>query len=331
MNFVMYHLIALSLAVVIDRIIGDPRNIPHPVVGIGKMISFFDCKLNGGERKKLKGFFFLLIIISSVFITTVVPVILAYFIHPWIGVIIEAIIISFAIAQRSLKEAAEEVLNPLNTGNIQQARLKLSYIVGRDTENLAESEIIRGTVETVAENTSDGVTAPLFFALIGGAPLAMLYRAVNTCDSMVGYKNEKYIDFGWASAKFDDVLNYIPSRLTGILMILCSGSFANQKKWHCFEILWKDAKKHPSPNSGWGEAAVASLLGIQLGGQNQYKGMISNRAKMGISTMPISSLHIKQAIQIMHNTVLSFVFTLWMIGGVLLWCYLIMGQIRITL
>ncbi|WP_216831677.1 adenosylcobinamide-phosphate synthase CbiB [Alkalihalobacterium elongatum] len=331
MSFVIYNLIALSLAVVIDRIIGDPRNIPHPVVGIGKMISFFERKLNGGKKKRVKGFFFLQTIVIGVFLTTVVLIILAYFIHPFVGVIVEAIIISFAIAQRSLKEAAEEVFKPLEAGNIQEARLKLSYIVGRDTESLSESEIIRGTVETVAENTSDGVTAPLFFALIGGAPLAMLYRAVNTCDSMVGYKNEKYIDFGWASAKFDDVLNYIPSRLTGILMILCSRSFASQKKSKCFRILWTDAKKHPSPNSGWGEAAVASLLGIQLGGQNQYKGVMSNRAKMGIPTMPISSLHIKQAIQIMHNTVVSFVLTLWLIGGILLWFYLIMVQTHNTL
>ncbi|WP_307794912.1 adenosylcobinamide-phosphate synthase CbiB [Alkalihalobacillus sp. BA299] len=314
---IVYHLIALSLALLIDRMIGDPRNIPHPVVGIGKLISFFEKKLNVASKKKSKGVLFLLIIILSVFCITLVPVILAYIIHPWLGVLIEGIIISFTIAQRSLREAAEDVLKPLEESEIEEARLKLSYIVGRDTEQLSEAEVIRGTVETVAENTSDGVTAPLFFALVGGAPLAMLYRAVNTCDSMVGYKNDKYKDFGWASAKFDDVLNFIPSRLTGLLMITFNESFCQQQKSICYRILWTDARKHPSPNSGWGEAAVASLLGIQLGGQNQYMGVISNRAKMGVPLMPISAIHIKQAIQIMNKSVISFVYILWLIGGVI--------------
>ncbi|OLO42899.1 adenosylcobinamide-phosphate synthase [Alkalihalophilus pseudofirmus] len=314
---VVNHLIALSLAVLIDRLVGDPRHIPHPVVGIGKLIAFLDVKLNVGKRKKLRGSIFLIIICMTVFCLTLVPIILAYTIHPAVGILLEAIIISFAIAARSLKEAAEEVLNPLELNEMEEARLKLSYIVGRDTEHLSEAEVIRGTVETVAENTSDGVTAPLFFALIGGAPLAMLYRAVNTCDSMVGYKNEKYKDFGWASAKFDDVLNFIPSRLTGLLMITFNPSFSKRKKAKCYQILWTDAKKHPSPNSGWGEAAVASLLGIQLGGRNQYKGMISDRAKMGIPMMSISAKHIKQSIKIMEVTIVFFLLVLWIIGGVM--------------
>ena len=146
--------------------------------------------------------------------------------------------------------------------------------------SLDEGEISRGAIETVAENTSDGVTAPLFWALLGGAPLAMVYRATNTCDSMVGYKNERYKEFGWASAKWDDVMNWIPSRLTGMIMLLGNRpeKISYRKAW---TILFRDAKKHPSPNSGWGEAAVASILGIQLGGINYYKGIISNRAKMG--------------------------------------------------
>ena len=176
-------------------------------------------------------------------------------------------------------EAGMEVYRPL-AGKKDEAGLKLSYIVGRDTEKLDESEIVRGTIETVAENTSDGITAPLFWAFIGGAPLAMVYRVINTCDSMVGYKNEKYSDFGWASAKLDDVVNWIPSRITGFLMLLAYRPEKAKIK-ATWKILFRDAKKHPSPNSGWCEAAAAALLGVQLGGVNTYKGIVSNRALMG--------------------------------------------------
>ena len=143
----------------------------------------------------------------------------AYQIHPLVGIIVEGILMATSIAHKSLKDAALEVYDPLQKEDYRNARLKLSYIVGRDTEQLGESEIVRGTVETVAENTSDGVTAPMFWAWIGGAPFALLYRAINTCDSMVGYKNDKYSEFGWASARMDDVVNWIPSRLTGFIML----------------------------------------------------------------------------------------------------------------
>lgn len=149
---------------------------------------------------------------------------------------------------------------PLAKGDMEEARVKLSYIVGRDTERLDEPGIVRAAVETVAENTSDGITAPLFWALIGGAPLALIYRAINTCDSMVGHTNDRYLDFGWASAKVDDIANWIPSRLTSVCIML------TQKPEHstyeeAWGILLRDAPKHPSPNSGWGEGAVRPLWG----------------------------------------------------------------------
>ena len=192
------------------------------------------------------------------------------------------------IAHKSLKDAALEVYDPLQKEDYQEARLKLSYIVGRDTEQLDESEIVRGTVETVAENTSDGVTAPMFWAWIGGAPFALLYRAINTCDSMVGYKNDKYSEFGWASARMDDVVNWIPSRLTGFIMLLANRPQKTKVK-KTWKILFRDAKKHPSPNSGWCEAAAAAILGVQLGGVNTYKGIVSNRALMGDPLYPLES------------------------------------------
>ncbi|ULT58782.1 adenosylcobinamide-phosphate synthase CbiB [Neobacillus drentensis] len=313
---IVYHLISITIAYLIDMVVGDPPHWPHPVKWMGRMIAFFEKRWNIGERKRMKGAFMLLIVLVAVFAFVFLLIFIGYKLHPALGIILESIIISTTIAQKSLKQASVEVYGPLKEGDLITARLKLSYIVGRDTDRLEEGEIARGAIETVAENTSDGVTAPLFWALVGGAPLAMVYRATNTCDSMVGYKNERYKEFGWASAKWDDVMNWIPSRLTGIIMMLGNRprKTSYQKAW---TILFRDAKKHPSPNSGWGEAAVASILGIQLGGINYYKGLISNRAKMGDPIEPIQLEQIKAANAILSKTVFLFILFLWA-GGMCL-------------
>lgn len=312
----VYHLLSITIAYFVDMVIGDPPQWPHPVKWIGAMISFFEKRLNQGGKRRLKGVFMLLVILLSVYCIVGLIVFIGYKVHPLIGLLLESFIISAAIAQKSLKQAALEVYQPLSEGDIQTARTKLSYIVGRDTDTLDEGEIARGAIETVAENTSDGVTAPLFWALVGGAPLAMVYRATNTCDSMVGYLNKRYKEFGWASAKWDDVMNWIPSRLTGLLMLLGNRpkKMSYQKAW---AILFRDAKKHPSPNSGWGEAAVASIIGIQLGGTNYYKGLISNREKMGEPIQQINSEHIPAANDILNRTVFLFLLLLWM-GGMII-------------
>lgn len=187
-------------------------------------------------------------------------------------------------------------------------------IVGRDTDQLDESELTRATVETVAENISDGVTAPLFWALIGGAPLAMVYRAVNTCDSMIGYKNERYYKFGWASARFDDVVNWLPSRMTGFCIIFSSPSSFITKKQALHDVK-HEASKHPSPNSGWGEGAVALLLGVQLGGTNYYQGIKSERSLMGQALGPLQKQHILDSISMMKCSVWLFFIILWIGGG----------------
>jgi len=312
---IVYHLIAISIAYIIDLFVGDPPNWPHPVKSIGSMISFFEKRWNQGKLKKWKGVAILLFVLLFAFSIVLIVVLTGYKIHPFVGILVESIIISTTIAQKSLKEAAVEVYHPLKSGDLVEARKKLSYIVGRDTDDLDESEIARGAIETVAENTSDGVTAPLFWALIGGAPLAMVYRATNTCDSMVGYRNERYKEFGWASAKWDDVMNWIPSRLTGMIMLIGNRpeSMGYQKAW---KILFRDAKRHPSPNSGWGEAAVAAILGIQLGGRNYYKGIVSNREKMGEPLHPIQAEHIIKANIILGKTVFLFLLLL-LLGGML--------------
>ncbi|MEH7389545.1 adenosylcobinamide-phosphate synthase CbiB [Bacillus sp. JJ1503] len=313
---ILYHLIALTIAILIDLVVGDPPHYPHPVKWMGSLIYKLDKSWNKGSSRRLKGTVMLLTVLLTVGGISLLLVNVMYGIHPLAGILGEAILISTAIAQKSLKEAALTVYNPLKKGDLAEARHKLSYIVGRDTDRLDEPEIVRATVETVAENTSDGITAPLFWALIGGAPLALIYRAINTCDSMVGYRNEKYEDFGWASARLDDAVNWIPSRLTSVCMLFGNRSLHTSTK-KVQEIILRDAKKHPSPNSGWGEAAVAGLLGIQLGGINYYKGIVSNRATMGDPIFKLEKEHILKTNHIVTRTIPIFLFLLW-IGGMLI-------------
>jgi adenosylcobinamide-phosphate synthase len=290
---IYHHLFAVTLAFFLDLLIGDPPNWPHPVKWIGTLISKLDLAFNKGAYKKRKGLFMLIIVLSAVLLITGLTVYMAYLIHPLAGILWEAVVISTTIAQKGLKQAGMDVCLPLNERDFPEARLKLSYIVGRDTADLDEPEIVRGTVETVAENTSDGITAPLFWAAIGGAPLAMVYRAINTCDSMVGYKNDKYGQFGWASAKLDDIVNWIPSRLTGFLMLLSSES-----GYHGFGARWK-------------------ILFNELGGRNMYKGIVSDRARMGVPLVRLEAKHIPQTITIMHRSSFLFLLMLWL-GGLIL-------------
>ncbi|WNF37976.1 adenosylcobinamide-phosphate synthase CbiB [Bacillaceae bacterium IKA-2] len=310
------HLLALTLAFLIDLLIGDPKSLPHPVRGMGNVIALLEKKLNYGSNRKLKGTVFLLVYLLLIAVVVIVVLVLAYQLNFILGIAVEAWIISTTIATKGLKDAAIQVYLPLKENDFVTARQNLAMIVGRDTERLNEEEIVRGAVETVAENTSDGVTAPLFYALLGGGFLAILYRAVNTSDSMVGYTNDRYKQFGFAAAKLDDLLNFLPSRLSAFVMLLVNRPLGNRKRSECFTVLFRDAKKHPSPNSGWLEAAMASLLLVQLGGINTYKGIKSHRAKMGDPLMPLQRDHLIICNQFMVKTCFGFLLMLWLIGGV---------------
>ncbi len=307
------HLLAIVLAVMIDFFIGDPRWLPHPVRGMGAFIAYFDRRFNHGCYRRLKGIMTVAIVCLTVHAISFFLLYVSYRIATGFGIFIEALLIFTAIATKSLKDAAWSVLVPLEQGDMEKARKELSMIVGRDTERLDEREIVRACVETVAENTSDVITAPLFYALLGGGPLALVYRAVNTCDSMLGYKNDEYRDFGWASARLDDVFNYIPARLTAIVMVIVNTTTIR----HCFKVLMRDARKHPSPNSGWGEAAMAALLGVQLGGTNTYKGVVSHRPNIGEPLAELQKEHIRKAVNVMIRTVFAFIILLW-IGGMMI-------------
>ncbi|MFG6118027.1 adenosylcobinamide-phosphate synthase CbiB [Thalassobacillus sp. B23F22_16] len=315
MGFLEYHLYLILAAIVLELVIGDPKFFPHPVVIIGKMIAFMDKKWNKEKHRRAKGFLLLGAVTVITYISIGMVVYLAGRVSFWAGAALEVYLISSTIAIKGLQQAGEEVGNPLREGDLPLARKKLSYIVGRDTEALDESEIVRGTVETVAENTVDGITAPIFWALIGGAPLAMVYRAVNTLDSMVGYKNERYEAFGFASARFDDLVNWIPARMTAVCMWLAAWFYPTRKKGNAWRVTLRDASKHPSPNSGWPEAMTAGLLGVQLGGVNTYKGVVSNRSKIGNPLTELKTEHIAQSITIMHGGWLVFILFLsgWLI------------------
>ncbi|MGG0453076.1 adenosylcobinamide-phosphate synthase CbiB [Priestia megaterium] len=314
---IIAHMTAMTIALLIDRIIGDPENWPHPVRRFGKWIYWIDSRLNKGAGRRFKG---LLLVISMAVLAGVVPFLFLhalYGFHFIAGVLVEGVMIATTISTRSLSEAAYKVQKPLQLGDMEKARYEVSMIVGRDTDRLSEGEIARATVETVAENTSDGITAPLFYAFIGGGALAFFYRAINTCDSMVGYKNDRYFLFGYFSAKTDDVLNYIPSRLTAVVMTAVNVAKSQYSLGHVTSLIKRDAKKHPSPNSGYGESAVAALLGIQLGGLNTYKGIESNRAKMGEPLIPLQAGHIEQAVFIMKRTVYATWLLYLLLGGVI--------------
>lgn len=289
----------------LDLVVGDPPWLPHPVVIIGKAITWLEKMFRKLTQtpltEKLGGIFLVAIIVLAAYGLTWGIVALAQTVSPVLGWIVSSLIIFTTLATKSLTQAAHQVSKPLAEGNLSEARKYLGYIVGRDTKDLEEGEITRGVVETVAENIVDGIIAPLFYAFLGGAPLAMAYKAVNTLDSMIAYKNPHYLHFGWAAAKLDDLANYLPARITGFLLLLAIALRGRnyQKAW---KIMRRDATKHPSPNGGIPESLVAGGLGVRLGGYNSYHGQMSFRAYLGDPDQPLGFIHIEETIALMRTT-----------------------------
>ena len=274
-------MLSYTIGLVLDFIIGDPNNPFHPVRIIGALGSKFEnITRRVFKNLKISGFITWLGVILITFLVNSLIVRIAFSISNIFGIIIEGILLYFCISSKGLKVEGLKVIKVLESGNIEGARKQLSYIVGRDTKVLDEEGIIRAVIETVAENTSDGIIAPLLFGALGGAPLAMTYKAVNTCDSMFGYKNDKYIDFGFVSAKMDDLFNYIPARLTGYLVIFAAFILGLDYK-NSYRIYKRDRYNHTSPNSAHPESAVAGALGIRLGGANYYFGKIVKKPTIG--------------------------------------------------
>lgn len=297
--------LAALLALAVDWLVGDPARLPHPVVYIGRLIALLEKRLLREQPAwtvRCKGIGLTLIVVSVSALVTWGIVALAGWIHPWLGFAADVWLISTTIAVKGLKQAAMRVYNPLIRGDLKEAREKVGWIVGRDTETLDAKEVSRAAVETVAENTVDAFVSPLFFALLGGAPLAMLYRAANTLDSMVGYRNEKYRYFGWASARLDDALNWLPARLTGWLMTLAAAVLPRASAANARRAVRRFARLHPSPNSGIPESAAAGALGIELGGTNRYGGVASERARMGWPRRPLEPDDIVRTVRLLYIT-----------------------------
>lgn len=308
------HFIAIALGFLLDRIIGDPPKWPHPIRFLGTFISKLTIVLNKGRFRIAKGSFLVVLTVGIVFVLVFLIVGFAYTFHPILGIVVEGILIAIGLAQKSLRDAALEVYRPLENGNLPEAREKLSWIVGRDTNHLNESAVARGAVETVSENTSDGVTAPLFWAFLLGAPGLWLYKSVNTLDSMVGYRDERFEKFGKFSARMDDLLNFIPARITGLLILLYTPNEGEMPFMKRFSRWIRDARRHPSPNSGFLEAATAWQLGITLGGKSTYRGVVSNKPEMGPEKASLTAKHIKSAITEMHTVSFIFWFIMTLIG-----------------
>ena len=324
--------ITIFFAYLLDLILGDPRWLPHPVRWIGRYISFLEDKIRrfmkiplfppfskgemrcsplsqrgvGGILEKIGGIFLFIIIVGTVFGLAWFLLYLACQLSAISYQLLSVFIAYVSLSIKSLKDEALSVASSVENISIVEARKRLKNIVGRDTGNLSKGEIYRAVTETVAENTSDGIIAPLFYLALGGPALALAYKAVNTLDSMVGYKNEKYKNLGWFSARMDDIVNFIPARITAILMVF--SSFILRFNWRdSLKIIWRDAKKHPSPNAGFPEAAVAGALGLQLGGTNYYFGAPHHRPLIGDEKIGFTSESVSNTVKIMHLTAFSWV------------------------
>jgi adenosylcobinamide-phosphate synthase len=347
----------LILAAVLDYSIGDPWGWPHPVQAMGWAIDRYTRMVfsiwnspaekmapagdrPADDRHKLllrcAGTILAIGLILGSYTVSWSIVLAASWVHPLLSIALQTILLASCFAGRSLRAAAQDVLAPLNVGDLVKARERLSLYVGRDTENLSEPEILRALLETVTENAVDGVSAPLFYALVGFAlpnllltvtnlpiapnsmlisaivPCAIAYKAASTLDSTVGYKEQPYTDLGWFSAKLDDVLTWIPCRLTVITLALISG-----KPMYVWQICQRDAVKDASPNSGWSECVYAAILGVQLGGINSYRGVIKHKPLLGEPIRAIGPEQIYQALQLTRYCFLTWlglsllVYTLW--------------------
>lgn len=296
----------ILIAVGLDFLIGDPHGFPHPVKLMGNIINLEDRLVRrifkGGKGLKLAG---LIIVLTNIFLGFFIPYLILRFLRAYkvLYNTLEVYLIYTCIAAKSLDVETTKVYKAFDLG-LDEARVKLSYIVGRETHSLNEMEIVKGAVETVSENTSDGVIAPLFYIFLFGLPGGLAYKFINTMDSMLGYMNDKYIDLGYFPARLDDIANYLPARLTGFLMIV--SSFGRFDISPGLKIMIRDRKNHKSPNSAYPESAVAGLLGVELGGGNYYHGIYVHKPTIGDNLNSLNKSHIQNAIEIMYRSEMLF-------------------------
>ena len=304
-----YHISAFFFGFLLDLLLGDPYWLPHPIRLIGSLISGLEKKLLGGRTEKnhkkelKKGVLLVFLVLFITFSVSAILIVGTYNIHPYLGVLVETIMTYQILATKCLKVESMKVYHCLQTEGLEAARKAVSMIVGRDTFVLDEEGVTKAAIETVAENTSDGVIAPMLYTALGGPILGFFYKAVNTMDSMVGYKNEKYLYFGRAAAKLDDLVNYLPSRISAYLMICAA--FTGGKGYsgrQAYKIYKRDNRKHASPNSAQTESVCAGALGIRLAGNASYFGKMVKKPFIGDSLRNVEYEDIKRVNKLMYLT-----------------------------
>lgn len=319
---ITYHITAMAAGFLLDFLLGDPYWLPHPIRAIGSLIGWLEHKWNHPEEKNSrKGTVMVLLVLAVIGSVTFLLWAGAYRVHPLLGVMVESIMTYQILATKCLKTESMKVYDALQKQDLEAARKAVSMIVGRDTQSLDENGIAKAAIETVAENTSDGVIAPMLYTAIGGPVLGFLYKAVNTMDSMVGYKSERYLYFGRTAARLDDAVNYMPARISAVLMIaacLLSGSDYNAKK--AWRIYRRDRYQHASPNSAQTEAVCAGALGIRLAGSASYFGKLVEKPYIGDAERAVETEDIKRANHLLYLTAwISELLCLLGLGGISLW------------
>ncbi len=304
----IYHVVAFFLGFILDLLLGDPHFIYHPVRIIGNLIAFVEKRLNrtdySDNRRRNNGRILVFVVIASTGIVTAGILIIAYLINIYAGIVVEAIMTYQILAIKSLKDESMKVYYALKTEDLQASRQAVSMIVGRDTMELTQEGVAKAAVETVAENTSDGIIAPMIYTAIGGPVLGYVYKSINTMDSMVGYKNDRYMNFGRAAAKLDDIVNYIPARVSAVIMIAAAGILSVFSKKYdakrAARIFKRDRYNHASPNSAQTEAVCAGALGLRLAGDASYFGKVVKKPYIGDEIRKIEKEDIVRANKLLY-------------------------------
>lgn len=316
----LYHIIAFLIGYILDLIVGDPMNFPHPIRLIGTLIGKLDKALNKRRARMLEGVLLCIIVVLTTAFATTLVIVVSYKVHVAIGIAVEALLTCYILAARSLQVESMKVYHKLKSGTLEEARYAVSMIVGRDTDVLDQEGVTKAAVETVAENTSDGVIAPMLYTALGGPILGFIYKAVNTMDSMVGYHNEKYEYFGKAAARLDDIFNYIPSRLSAVFMILasyiCGKDYSGRE---AVRIYKRDRNVTKSPNAGQTESVCAGALGIRLAGNAYYFGRLVEKPYIGDEGRSIEAEDIKRSCKLMYVTELITVLVSVLFMGIVLY------------
>ena len=293
------------MACVLDAAIGDPRWFPHPVRWMGFLVDWYDRLVHrlflSPAKQRMAGVLAAVALPAGAYAIGAMLMWLGNSVDSQLGSAVAVVMAWTTLAVRDLFYHVVSVQRALQSVSLAEARSAVAKIVGRDTGEINEADIVRATVETIAESTADGIVAPLFYLVLGGAPLALAYKAISTLDSMVGHLDDRYRWFGWASARVDDMANFFPARITALLLVLSAGIVSRswsvmQQAW---QILLRDGSHHPSPNSGHPEAAMAGALGVQLGGMNYYDGLPVERPCLGDPVQPLTRAHISQALALM--------------------------------